>query len=181
MKFKLSKFTWVVSGHAPTLNKPLFWWKVQSKKQRKLKETLVSKKWSNSGRKMKKKKKNQRQKGDGRWLVKWRRYQKSGSDSRDLGIVFFFFFTVGLHFTGRFSFSGRYPVFFPKRPVRPDIWSGTKQPYFCSDLSTGTENSGRYNTESTFLIKTNSQPRKKKKKKKRETSISNEFILNHPH
>ena len=91
MKFKLSKFTWVVSGHAPTLNKPLFWWKVQSKKQRKLKETLVSKRWSNSGRKMKKKKKNQRQKGDGRWLVKWRRYQKSGSDSRDLGIFFFFY------------------------------------------------------------------------------------------
>ena len=86
---------------------------------------------------------------------KWKRQQ-------GFGYRFFFFFTVGLHFTGRFSFSGRYPVFFPKRPVRPDIWSGTKQPYFCSDLSTGTENSGRYNTESTFLIKTNSQPRKKK-------------------
>ena len=124
MKFKLSKFTWVVSGHAPTLNKSLFWWKVKSKKQRKLKETLVSKKWSNSGRKMKKKKKNQRQKGDGRWLVKWRRYQKSGSDSRDLGIFFFFLLLVytlpaDFHFPADiryFSRNGRYvPVFGAER------------------------------------------------------------------
>ena len=86
--------------------------KSKSKRQRKFKETLVrevKQKWSNSGRKMKKKK-NQRQKGDGRWSAKWRRYQKSGSDSKDLGIFLFF---VGLHFTGR------YPVFFLEQPVRP--------------------------------------------------------------
>ena len=160
MKFKLSKFTWVVSGHAPTLNKPLFWWKVQSKKQRKLKETLVSKKWSNSGRKMKKKKKNQRQKGDGWWLAKWHRYQKSGSNSRYLGIFLFLFSFFSLVYTlladfhfpadiRYFSQNGRYI------PVWPSIWSRTKQSYFCSDLSTGTANSdhiGRYGMKSTSLI-----------------------------
>ena len=45
-------------------------------------------------------------------LEKWKRPQ---------GLGIFFFFFVGLHFTGRFSFSGRYPVFFPKRPVRPGM------------------------------------------------------------
>ena len=138
--------------------------KTKSKRQRKFKETWVSKKWNKSGATL-----------DERWRRRRRTKDKKEMDDdwwsgvatrkveATVGIwVSFFFFTVGLHFTGRFSFSGRYPVFFPKRPVRPGIWSGTKQPYFCSDLSTGTENSGRYNTESTFLIKTNSQPRKKK-------------------
>ena len=32
LKFKLSKFTWVVSGHTSTLNKSPLWWKVKAKK-----------------------------------------------------------------------------------------------------------------------------------------------------
>ena len=76
----------------------------------------MKQKWSNSGRKMKKKK-NQRQKGDGRWSAKWCCYQKSGSGSKDLGI---FFFSL-VYTPGRFSFSNRYPVFFPEQPVRPDM------------------------------------------------------------
>ena len=56
----------VESGHTTllTIGKVPSLMKSKSKRQGKFKETLVSKKWSNSGRKMKKKKK-QRQKGDG--------------------------------------------------------------------------------------------------------------------
>ena len=126
MKFKLSKLTWVVSGHTSTLNKSPLWWKVKAKKvQRNI---------------------------SGATLDEERRIRSSGSGvatrkvEATVGIWVSFFFSVGLQLytlpadfqfpanIRYFSRNGRYI------PVWPGIWSGTKQSYFRSGLSTSTAN-----------------------------------------
>ena len=129
--------TWVGSGHISTLltkGKVSSLMKTKSKRQRKFKETWVSKKWNKSGATL-----------DERWRRRRNKDKKEMDDDRRSGIatrkvktakplkiplnlgifLSFFLYFAGLHFTGRFSFSGRYPVFSPEWPVRPGIWSGS--------------------------------------------------------
>ena len=129
--------------------------KSKSKRQSKFKETLVGKKWNRSGATL-----------DERWRRRRTNDKKEMDDDRRSGVAtrkvevtariwvsFFFSLVYTLPADIRyFSRNSRYVL------VWPGIWSGMKQPCFCSGLSTGTANSGRtdrYGTESTFLISTN--------------------------
>ena len=112
--------------------------KSKSKKQRKFKETLVSKKWNRSGATLgEERRRRRRSSGSG---VATRKVEAT------VGIWVSFFFSVGLQLytlpadfqfpadIRYFSRNGRYI------PVWPGIWSGTKQSYFRSGLSTSTAN-----------------------------------------